>query len=108
MFLRRYAQKSGKTHSYYALVESMRTDEGPRQRVMAHLGELNHSEERRWQRTVVFYNRHGDAQQLRLFPDDGLSLPQEPDIVRVKLSRRGGAMRVPSAMCGWDCGCGVS
>ena len=46
MFLRRYTRtKSGKTHSYYALVESMRTDDGPRQRVVAHLGELNHNEE---------------------------------------------------------------
>jgi transposase len=90
MFLRRYTRtKSGKTHSYYALVESVRREEGPRQRVVAHLGELNHSEERRWQRTVVFYNRHGEAQQLRLFPDDGLPLPQEPDIVRVKLSSTG-------------------
>ena len=72
MFLRPYTRrKSGKTHHYYALVESVRTEKGPRQRVVAHLGELNHSEERRWQRTAVFYNRQGEAQQLRLFPDDG-------------------------------------
>jgi len=91
MFLRHYTRrKSGKTHSYFALVESVRTAEGPRQRVVAHLGELNHSEERRWQRTVVFYNRHGEAQQLRLFPDDdAIPLAQEPDIVRVKLSSTG-------------------
>lgn len=91
MFLRPYTRrKSGKTHHYYALVESVRTEKGPRQRVVAHLGELNHSEERRWQRTAVFYNRQGEAQQLRLFPDDGaLSLPQEPDVVRVKLSSTG-------------------
>ena len=61
MFLRRYRRtKDGKVHTYYALVESVRTDAGPRQRVVAHLGELNHDQERRWQRTVVFYNRHGD------------------------------------------------
>ena len=55
MFLRRYRRtKRGKTHSYYALVESVRTDAGPRQRVIAHLGELNHDQERCWQRTVVF------------------------------------------------------
>ena len=42
MFLRKYTRKkSGKTHSYYALVESVRTEAGPRQRVIAHLGELN-------------------------------------------------------------------
>jgi len=91
MFLRRYPRKkSGKTHTYYALVESVRTKDGPRQRVVAHLGELNHNEERRWQRTTVFYNRHGDAKQLRLFPeDDTISLPDDPDIIRVKLSATG-------------------
>lgn len=91
MFLRRYTRKkNGKTHSYYALVESQRTEEGPRQRVVAHLGELNHDQQRRWQRTAVFYNCHGEARQLRLFPEDGaLDLPDEADIVRVRLSSSG-------------------
>ena len=54
MFLRRYTRtKDGKTHTYYALVESVRTDAGPRQHVVAYLGELNHDEQKRWQRTVV-------------------------------------------------------
>lgn len=87
MFLRRYVRtKAGKTHIYFALVESVRTDAGPRQQVIAHLGELNADQERRWQRTVVFHNRQGDAQQLRLFPDDDeVSLPDDPDLVRVRL-----------------------
>jgi transposase len=91
MFLRRYRRtKDGKTHTYYALVESVRTGSGPRQRVVAHLGELNHDQERRWQRTVVFHNRQGDAEQLRLFPDDGnLALPDDPDIVRVRVDSIG-------------------
>jgi hypothetical protein len=90
MFLRRYTRsKEGKTHSYYALVESVRTDAGPRQHIVAYLGELNHDQERRWQRTIVFYNRQGEAQQLRLFPDDEqLPLPEHPD-VQVKPVRRG-------------------
>ena len=51
MFLRRYTRnKDGKTHAYYALVESLRTEAGPRQHVVAYLGELNHDEQRRWQR----------------------------------------------------------
>jgi hypothetical protein len=71
MFLRRYSRtKNGKTHVYFALVESMRTAAGPRQHVVAHLGELNGDQERRWQRTIRCYNRQGDAQQLRLFADD--------------------------------------
>ena len=91
MFLRRYQRtKQGKTHTYYALVESVRTDAGPRQRIVAHLGELNHDQERRWQRTVVFYNRQGDAQQLRLFPEDEhIPLPDDPDVVRVRLGQVG-------------------
>jgi hypothetical protein len=47
MFLRRYTRnKDGKTHTYYALVESARTDAGPRQHAVAYLGELNHDEQR--------------------------------------------------------------
>jgi transposase len=91
MFLRRYRRnKDGKTHTYFALVESSRTDAGPRQRIVAYLGELNYDQERRWQRTVVFYNRQGDAEQLRLFPDDGeVALPDDPDVVRVRLKNVG-------------------
>jgi transposase len=88
MFLRRYVRtKAGKSHTYFALVESIRTDAGPRQHVVAYLGELNADQERRWQRTVVFHNRQGDAQQLRLFPDDDtVPLPDDPDVVRVRVN----------------------
>jgi transposase len=42
MYLRRcYRQKDGKRHAYWALVESHRTARGPRQRVVAWLGELD-------------------------------------------------------------------
>ena len=93
MFLRRYRRtKLGKTHTYYALVESVRTETGPRQRVVAHLGELNHDQERRWQRTVVFHNRQGENRQLRLFPDDEqVYLPDDPDVVRISLKSVGWA-----------------
>ena len=91
MFLRRYTRtKDGKQHTYYALVESVRTDAGPRQQVVAYLGELNHAQERRWQRTVVFHNRQGEAQQLRLFPDDDtVPLPDDPEVVRIRLDAVG-------------------
>jgi Domain of unknown function (DUF4277)/Transposase DDE domain len=87
MFLRRYTRtKDGKTHTYYALVESVRTDAGPRQHTVAYLGELNHDEQRRWQRTVTIYNRQGDCEQLRLFPDDDhVPIPNDPDVVRIRL-----------------------
>jgi transposase len=93
MFLRRYRRtKNGKTHIYYALVESVRTEAGPRQRVVAHLGELNHEQELRWQRTVRFHNQQGEDRQLRLFPDDHqFSSPDDLDIVRINLKSVGWA-----------------
>jgi transposase len=91
VFLRRYTRrKEGKQHTYYALVESVRTEAGPRQQIVAYLGELNHDQERRWQRTVIFHNRQGDAQQLRLFPDDDhVPLDDDPDVVRIRLGKVG-------------------
>ena len=91
MFLRRYTRnKDGKSHTYYALVESTRTEAGPRQHIVAYLGELNSEEQHRWQRTVVIYNRQGDSQQLRLFPDDDrVPIPDDPDVVRVRLGSIG-------------------
>ncbi len=93
MFLRRYRRtKNGKTHIYYALVESVRTETGPRQRVVAHLGELNHEQERHWQRTVRFHNQQGEDRQLRLFPDDHqVSSPDDPNVVRIDLKSVGWA-----------------
>lgn len=90
MFLRRYSRtKNGKTYTYFALVESVRTAAGPRQRVVANLGELSADQELRWQRTTTFYNRHGDAQQLQLFPDDDAVAPEDPNVVRVRLGSVG-------------------
>ena len=93
MFLRRYRRtKDGEAHTYYALVESVRTESGPRQRTVAYLGELNHDQERRWQRTVLFHNRQGEGQQLRLFPDDEHAcLPDDPDVIRISLKSVGWA-----------------
>jgi Transposase DDE domain/Domain of unknown function (DUF4277) len=91
MFLRRYSRtKDGKTHTSYALVESVRTEAGPRQHIVAYLGELNHDQERRWQRTVVFHNRQGEDRQLRLFPDaEPVSVPDDPDVVQIRLEKVG-------------------
>ena len=45
MFLRQcFRNKDGKRHAYWALVESYRTDAGPRQRVVAWLGKLDEAE----------------------------------------------------------------
>ena len=42
MYLRRcYRAKDGKRHAYWALVKSVRTERGPRQEVVAYLGEMD-------------------------------------------------------------------
>ena len=42
MFLRPcYRLKNGKKHAYWMLVESYRTERGPRQRVVAYLGQMD-------------------------------------------------------------------
>jgi hypothetical protein len=42
MYLRRcYRQKDGKRHGYWALVESYRSSQGPRLRLVAYLGETD-------------------------------------------------------------------
>jgi len=81
MFLRRYTRnKDGKSHTYSALVESTRTQAGPRQHVVAYFGELNQDEQHRWQRTVVIYNR-SDCKQVVLaliVTRDGFPLAHRP------------------------------
>jgi hypothetical protein len=42
MFLRPHQRnKDGKEHTYWSLVETVRTVDGPRQRTLCYLGELN-------------------------------------------------------------------
>ena len=49
MFLKpKRVRKDGKTHTYWALVESVRTPKGPRHRTVAYLGELKSSEQSGW------------------------------------------------------------
>jgi hypothetical protein len=79
MYLRRcYRRKDGKRHAYWALVESYRTARGPRQRVVAYLGEMDEAGRLGVRRQAEY----GDATwQSRLF--DGA----EPEWVEVDLKR---------------------
>jgi hypothetical protein len=62
MFLRQHERiKDGKEHSYWSLVETVRTADGPRQRTLCYLGELNSSAHARWQKTVEVFNEHGES-----------------------------------------------
>lgn len=50
MFLRStVVKKAGKTYRYWKLVETVRTASGPRQRVVAHLGDLAHFTAAEWE-----------------------------------------------------------
>lgn len=91
MFLRPYHRtKDGKRHTYFALVESHRTERGPRQRIVAPLGELSADDQRRWERTAIFHTRHRDHKQLSLFEDDEhTALPDDPNVVRIRLDKVG-------------------
>ncbi|MCZ2076289.1 MAG: IS1634 family transposase [Bryobacterales bacterium] len=88
MFLRaNHRSEDGKEHTYWSLVESVRTPDGPRQRTLCHLGELNGSDHARWLRTVEVFNEQGEAQQLKLFPSHVAPLDDDPQVARVLIHR---------------------
>jgi transposase len=88
MFLRpNHRGKDGKEHTYWSLVESVRTPDGPRQRTLCHLGELNGSDHARWLRTVEVFNEQGEAQQLKLFPSHVEPPADDPQVARVLVNR---------------------
>src|SRR6266496_2652933 len=88
MFLRpNHRSKDGKEHSYWSLVESVRTPDGPRQRTLCHLGELNGSEQARWLRTVEVFNEQGEAQQLKLFPSHIEPPAEDSQVARVLVNK---------------------
>jgi transposase len=88
MFLRvNHRSKDGKEHTYWSLVESVRTPEGPRQRTLCHLGELNGSDQARWLKTIQVFNEQGEEQQLRLFPSDVETPADDPQVARVLLTQ---------------------
>jgi hypothetical protein len=88
MFLRaNHRTKDGKDHTYWSLVETVRMADGPRQRTLCYLGELNGSAQARWLRTVEVFNEQGEAQQLKLFPSDVEPPPGDPQVARVLLNK---------------------
>ncbi len=84
MFLRSHQRsKDGKEHSYWSLVETVRTPDGPRQRTLCYLGELNTSAQARWLKTVEVFNEQGQSTQLKLFPSEA-QVADAPDVARVR------------------------
>ena len=88
MFLRAHQRsKDGKDHTYWSLVETVRTVGGPRQRTLCYLGELNGSAQARWLKSVEVFNEQGEAQQLKLFPSHVEVPDDDPQVARVIVNR---------------------
>jgi transposase len=85
MFIRpHYRTKDGKRHAYWALMESYRTERGPRQRVVAYLGQLDEAH-----RLGIHEAAAGTAgrHQKRFF-DDTQPAWVEVDVKRVRVENR--------------------
>lgn len=85
MFLRRCERrKNGKGHTYWALVESIRTAKGTRQRVVAYLGELKKSQKNGWAQLCRRLNK-AERPQPSLFDPPCYDEPTDDEPVLVKL-----------------------
>jgi transposase len=70
MFIRPcHRTKNGKQHAYWALVESVRTDRGPRQRTVAYLGQLDEAG-RLGVKRAAEGNKQSGQDQLQLWEDN--------------------------------------
>jgi transposase len=88
MFLRQHGRsKDGKEHTYWSLVETVRTPDGPRQKTLCYLGELNSSAHARWLKTIEVFNEQGEREQLKLFPADVEVPADDPQVARVLVHR---------------------
>jgi transposase len=88
MFLRPHRRsKDGKDHTYWSLVETVRTANGPRQRRLCYLGELNDSAHARWLKTIEVFNEQGESRQLKLFPSDVEPPSEETGVAQVLVDR---------------------
>jgi hypothetical protein len=88
MFLRpNRRSKDGKEHTYWSLVETVRTPDGPRQRTLCYLGELNSSAQARWLKTIEVFNDQGESEQLKLFPSQVEPPADDAAVARVLLNK---------------------
>jgi len=88
MFLRSHGRsKDSKDHTYWSLVETVRTPNGPRQKTLCYLGELNSSAQARWLKTIEVFNEQGEAHQLKLFPSHVEAPADDPQVAHVLLNK---------------------
>src|ERR1700752_2291118 len=105
MFLRSHARsKDGNDHTYWSLVETVRTPSGPRQRPLCYLGELNSSAQARWLKTIEVFNEQGESEQLKLFPSHIEPPADDPQVARVLVHRvrRERARQFGGCFLGWE------
>jgi len=85
MFIRPiYVRKNGKRHAYWALVKSERTERGPRQRVVAYLGQMDNRGRLAMKRAA----EQTDGAQLELYEEDGPPEWVEVDLKGVRTENR--------------------
>ena len=80
-------KKDDKDHTYWSLVETVRTPEGPRQPTLCYLGELNSSAQARWLKTAEVFNAQREEEQLKLFPIEVEPPVDDPQVARVLLHK---------------------
>src|SRR3989442_11646593 len=81
------AAKMAKSTRTGPLVEMVRTPEGPRQRTLCYLGELNDSAQARWLKTIEVFNEDGESRQLKLFPADVEPPEDDSNVARILLNK---------------------
>ena len=86
MFLKKQNRfKDGKDHVYWSLMEAVRTENGPRHRLLCYLGELNSSQNKSWRKAIKVFNDEGEEEQLELFPSDTSPEEENENIVKIDL-----------------------
>ena len=83
-----YKKSNGKKLAYWALVESYRTANGPRQRVVAYLGQLKESHRQGVKQAAEGKNPSqgkNSPQGQREFEGQGQSQPGRPQFVQARL-----------------------
>ena len=87
MFLRRLrVRKSGKWHSYWAIVRTVRTPRGPRQQLVSYLGELSATEQREYAR-IRRIVAESEPVQKELFEPQAGSQWVEVDVQGMRVER---------------------
>jgi len=85
MFLKRLERRKGrKVHTYWALVESIRTAQGSRHRVVAYLGDLKKSERNGWAALGRRLDQKGRPHPSLFDPPSYAEPADELELVRIK------------------------